>query len=74
MNAIVGAGFNGIRFPMWPDGVGGPDPEDALGQLSKSGCDDLTKFWISQIKNADSDKVYKDLYIYLSPGLDNRIF
>ena len=74
LSSIVYAGFNGIRFPMWPEGVAGPDPSNTLSDINKEFCDDQTKIWIKRIKSALEDSVYKDLFIYMSPGLDNKTF
>ena len=76
LNSIVDAGFNGLRFPMWPndDRVTGQDPEDFTKPVDKYFCDLMVKNVIKRIKTAPEDSKYKDLYIYLSPGLENRTY
>ena len=74
LNALVIAGFNGIRLPMWPesDQVLGPDPSNESRDINRSFCDQLNKDWVKKIKSAGSDASYKDFFIYFSPALDNR--
>jgi len=84
LTAVVEAGFNGVRLPMWPasDLVSGPNPnDDDLGGYTRTQCDDISKLIASVMREHKEDPegsgIYTDdawhfLSIYYSPGFDNR--
>ena len=76
LNGLVDAGFNAIRLPMWPesDKLLGPDPTNELRDITRDFCEGITEDWVERIRTATEDSRYKDLLIYMSPGLDNRTF
>ena len=76
LNALVRAGFNGIRLPMWPENeqIRGPDPTNESRDISREFCDSLSEAWVSRIKTATDDATYKGFYIHFSPALPNRVF
>ena len=76
LDGLVAAGFNGIRLPMWPedDRVRGPDPTNELRDINRDFCEEINRNWIERIRTAFDDAKYKDLIIYMSPGLDNKTF
>lgn len=77
LTALADAGFNGIRFPMWPDDdrVQGPDPINETELYDRAQCEYVQKKWMESIK--------KNLYgsfgdtkflLHLSPAYSNRIY
>ena len=76
LEGLAEAGFNGIRLPMWPDSPREffHNPNNGLIEINHQYCSNLTVNIVNVIRNATDDDVYKDFYIYMSPGYDNMLY
>ena len=72
LEGLVSAGFNAIRLPIWPDE---PREEDHNSfNVDHDYCNDLTTNIVDIVKNAGREDSYKDMFIHIAPGYDNRLY